>query len=288
MTTTEPTENPVAARAAWYSELAEGYARLWSPVIRPMAEHLLGALPLAGASRVLDVGTGVGALMPAIRSAAPDASIVGVDPSRGMLRVARTAAPSSLAVMDAQALGLRSASFDVAVMAFVLFHLPEPVRGLAEVGRVLRPGGALGVVTWGDRPGFRASDAWDGALEACGAGPDPFDAVDQHDLMDTPAKLAALLERSGFVAIRAWSERFPHRWDAESLIAARVGFGSYRRRLDTLDAETRADCLRRVRARLADMDPGDFLFRPEIVFAIGQRSADCRPRDEETYGVNES
>ena len=273
MSTAPAADNPVAVRAAWYSGLADEYARLWSPVIRPMGERLLQALPLAGASRVVDVGTGVGALVPAIRADAPDAVIVGVDPALGMLRAARQAASIPVALMDAQRLALRPASFDVAVMAFALFHLPDPVRALAEVARVLRPGGVIGVATWGDRPGFPASDAWDEALAAFGAGPDPFTAADRDDLMDTADKLGGLLAAAGFEGVRAWTEHFEHRFDREELFALRVGFGSYRRRLDTLDEQTRGACLRRVRSRLTAMPPEHFLFRPEIVFAVGRSTA---------------
>src|SRR5690349_11303620 len=118
MTSDRPADDPVALRAALYSALAEEYARLWSPVICPMGERLLRALPLARASRILDVATGVGALVPALRAAAPRALIIGVDRAPGMLGVARAATPIPLAVMDAQRLALRPASFDAAVLAF--------------------------------------------------------------------------------------------------------------------------------------------------------------------------
>lgn len=249
--------------AAWlaerYSATATEYARCWSPVIRPMGQRLVRALPLTGADRVPD-----------IQAAAPGALVVGVDGAPGMLRVARASVAVPLAAMDARRLGLRAGSFDAAVLAFVLFHLPDPVAGLVEIGRVLRPGGAIGVTAWGTRPGFAASDVWDEALAACGAGPDPYDAPDRDDLTDTPEKLAGLLVAAGFETVEAWGERFAHRWDADSLIAQRTGWGSYRRRLDTLEADARSACLTRVRERLATLAAGDFVFRPEIVFAVGR------------------
>src|SRR4051812_13092577 len=115
--------------AAAYSDSAEAYARLWSPVIRPMAQALLAALPLHDAEHVLDVGTGSGGLIPDIRAWAPEAAIVRVDRAEGMLRIAQAAAAASstpLALMDAQQLGIRSDAIDVAVIAFVLFHVPNP------------------------------------------------------------------------------------------------------------------------------------------------------------------
>jgi SAM-dependent methyltransferase len=259
-----------------YSASAAGYARCWSPVIRPMGQRLVRAMPLAGAARVLDVGTGVGALVPDIQAAAPGALVVGVDGALGMLRAARTAVAVPLAAMDACRLGLRPGSFDAAVLAFVLFHLPDPVRGLAEIGRVLRSGGALGVTTWGARPGFAASEAWDEALAACGAGPDPDDAPDRDDLMDTPEMLTSLLKAAGFAAVEAWSERFAHRWDAEALTAQRLGWGCYRRRLATLDGAAWEACLAQVRARLAVLPADAFVSRPAINFAVGRRPSTGR------------
>ena len=94
-----------------YSAHARGYADSWGPVIRPMGQRLLQALPWDGVRRVVDLGTGAGVHVPDIRRLA------------------------------------RGACIDVIVMAFVLFHLDDPVVALREVRRVLRPGGAVGTVT---------------------------------------------------------------------------------------------------------------------------------------------
>jgi SAM-dependent methyltransferase len=257
-----------------YSSSAGAYTLLWSPVIRPMAQPLLAALPLRDAERILDLGTGSGGLIPDIRASAPHASILGVDLAEGMLRIAMAAATvssASLALMDAQHLAICPAAIDVAVMAFVLFHVPDPHRALGEVLRVLRPGGTIGVATWGSDPGFPASAVWDDELQVQGAGPDPVSLGRQDKLMDTPERLRGTLEEAGFSVMTFWARGFEYQWDPASFFALRSSHGVCSRRLDTLEVGQRSVCLSRVRERLALLASADFIFRPEAVFAIARK-----------------
>src|SRR5439155_22467782 len=73
-------DKQMAMLADRYSQRADAYDGLWSPIIRPAGERLIAHLPLSSTTKyVIDIGTGAGALLPAIERSAPSAVIVGVD-----------------------------------------------------------------------------------------------------------------------------------------------------------------------------------------------------------------
>jgi SAM-dependent methyltransferase len=255
-----------------YTAHARGYADAWSPVIRPLGQRLLAALPLAHARRVLDLGTGTGALLPDIRAAAPQAWIAGADPSTGMLALARTHGVP-LVVTDAMHLAIGAKSIDVVVMAFVLFHLADAEAGLAEVQRVLTRGGHVGTVTWAEDPELEGARIWDAELDAAGAWDPAALAATDHARTDTPDKIAALFGRAGLAPVRIWIERFEYRWDVERFIALRGTVGSTMRRLRTLAPAGQASCLERIRARLSNLDPEAFVYRAAVICGIARRSS---------------
>ena len=99
----------------------------------------------AGArGRTLDLGCGTGRTLPLLP---PDARVVGVDPARASLARARRRAPGvALVQASAEALPFRAGSFDTVISSLVFCSVPDPARGLAEVRRVLAPGGTLRMI----------------------------------------------------------------------------------------------------------------------------------------------
>ena len=263
-------DDQTAILAERYSQSADVYDELWSPIIRPAGERLVGNMYLGSATAVIDVGTGAGALLPAIRRAAPLATIVGVDRSEGMLHVARQKYSEPLALMDVQRMGLVGNRFDAAIVAFVLFHVPSPERCLDEVNRVLKTGAAIGAATWGVERVPPASTVWDEELTAGGAQIIKLPATDNCGCCDNAEKVTTLLTQSGFGSLRVWSESIEHRWRPEVYYDYQMRRTS-RARLSSLSPAKREACLRRIRKRLADSDDEQYLYRGEVFMAVGRK-----------------
>src|SRR6185369_10376381 len=79
------------------------------------------------------------------------AAVDGIDPSDAQLAFARTRRAARIAHFhqgDAMALPFPDDSFDVAVMPLVIFFVPDPAKGVAEMARVVRPGGTIAAYGW--------------------------------------------------------------------------------------------------------------------------------------------
>ncbi len=101
---------------------------------------VIAALPLREGHRVLDVGFGTGSFL---RRLGPSYQLTGVDTSDAALSAA---SGFSARWADAQDLPFEDRSFDVVTARHMLYHVPDPIRAIAEARRVLRSGGTFAAV----------------------------------------------------------------------------------------------------------------------------------------------
>jgi SAM-dependent methyltransferase len=217
----------------------------WSALV---AEHFLDWLALPEGLVWLDDGCGNGSFTEVLVSRQRPLSVVGVDPSPAQLAFARKRAGTARASFvegDAQALPLADASVDAAVMALVLFFLPEPERGLRELARVVRPGGTIAAYHWDIEGGGFPLEPIVEALRAEG-----------YQTHRPPSTWAASLEASenlwhsaGLVDVQTSQIRVRRGFDSFEDFW-RTAYGSARWR-DLFTSISPAD-LQRLRARLCD------------------------------------
>ena len=251
-----------------YNREASAYRDLWAPILRIAGSRLVGQIPAAGIHRVLDVGSGVGGLIPEIERAFPEAGVVAVDRSPGMLALSAHRFPR--AVMDATQLAVRPESVDLLLLVFVLFHVEDPLKALREARRVLRPGGFAGCLTWATDLESPASRIWTACLDACGAAPTDPDTVTRHEPFNSPAKLEDLFRGAGYTVVRAWEDELVVPIDREHLLKLRTSMGSSKPRFDSLTPALQSSCLAEARARFERLEPPDFVARGRVVHTLAE------------------
>ena len=152
----------------------EAYERgmgVWS---RCAGEIFLDWLAPAPGLAWIDVGCGNGAFTELLVQRCSPREVQGVDPSDAQLRFARERPGARGAFFregDAMALPFEAGRFDAAVMALVIFFVPEPAKGLAEMMRVVRPGGMISAYAWDMLGGGFPFDPIQAELRALGVAP---------------------------------------------------------------------------------------------------------------------
>ena len=149
----------------------ERYMGQWS---RLAGEIFLDWLAPRPGLRWIDVGCGSGAFSELVVTRCTPAEVQGVDPSEAQLAFARTRPGARMAEFrqgDAMALPFPTDRFDAAGMALVIFFVPIPAHGVAEMVRVVRTGGTVATYAWDMLGGGFPLDPIQAEMRAMGVTP---------------------------------------------------------------------------------------------------------------------
>ena len=150
-------DDPEAVRREYADETGlSARTALWSRRSGPQPQDVALAEVLAVSPRsVLEVGCGSGEFSERLVAAGID--VVALDQSERMVELTRARGVEAH-LADVQQLPFSDGAFDVSVANFMLYHVPDLERGLAELARVLRPGGRLVAATNGIR---QLAEVWE-------------------------------------------------------------------------------------------------------------------------------
>ncbi len=189
----------MGATTTWADgERYQRYMGRWSALV---AAGLLTWLEPPSDLDWLDVGCGTGVLAGAVVGTVASGRVVGADPSAGLLTTARARPGVEVVRATAGRLPFTTAGFDRVVSGLVLNFVPDPAAAVAEMVRVLRPDGEMGLYVWDYAEGMQMIRLfWDAATAL-----DPgVVTLDQGELFPVcrPAALRSLLETAGLVQVR--------------------------------------------------------------------------------------
>jgi ubiquinone/menaquinone biosynthesis C-methylase UbiE len=268
--------------APGYDGMADGYARFWGPVIRPAAVRVLndvaGVLAETEDAHVLDVGSGTGALAITLLERWPRHRVTGIDPSGGMLEIARRTADEQLSahvarrfraeVAAAHQLPFEDGTFDLAVSSFVLQLVDDRPAALREVRRVLRPGGTFAWVAWerterAYEPDRIANEILDDA------GFDPPEPDSRPGDLESAAATEAEMQEAGYAEIVVRSGELAHEWDVQGYVDFFTQFDEASLFADLEDGE-REELTRKLRDRLGALTRDEMTLRLPVLYVLGR------------------
>jgi len=190
-----------AAFAAWEksgwsnTSVAENYASGFAEAAEQCSGPIADAACVRAGDAVVDICCGQGSVAEALR--AKGCKVTGLDFSPAMLDMARSRVPQATFVEgDAMELPFNAATFDAATMGFGILHVPDGAKAMAEVRRVLKPGGRFVYTLWHPPSipsgiGYLfAAIAEHGQVDAAlPAGPGLFDWADADKVTSEAARL---------------------------------------------------------------------------------------------------
>ena len=134
------------------------YENSWQQQLKPAQEKLLERANLQPGERLIDIACGTGLVsFPAAEKVRPTGFVLATDISDEMVKIcAETAIEKKISNiqfkrMDAEELDVQDEQYNVALCALGLMYVPDPIKALKEMYRVIRPGGRAVAAVWGQR-----------------------------------------------------------------------------------------------------------------------------------------
>ncbi len=236
-----------------------------------VADPFLDWLALPPGLDWLDDGCGNGSFTEVLARRQQPASLVGVDPSPAQLAYARErpGLPGARWLAgDAQALPLPDASVDAAVMALVLFFLPDPALGLRELVRVVRPGGTIAAYHWDMAGGGFPLQAILDAVRADGHGLPP----PPSNWVSSPEASQTLWREAGLVGVQTACFEVQRAFDSTDQVwRSAQGNPRLRALFASLAPEARERLQARVRDQLGAREGQPLVLRARATAVKGRR-----------------
>jgi SAM-dependent methyltransferase len=267
--TFDPDKFKATTREQW-QETAAAWDR-WGPTLErwlgPATEAMLDAAGVRPGARVLDVAAGTGGqTLAAARRVGPDGHVLATDISPAILEYAAAAArDAGLANVETRELdgeslaGVEDASFDAVISRVGLIYFPDRQGALAEMRRVLRPGGRVAAVVYSTPESNRFFSVPVGIVRRrAGLGP-PLPGQPGPFSLGGEGALADAYEQAGFHDIQVQAIPSPLRMTSavECLRFERESFGALHQMLSGLDEDGRERAWQEVGEALGEFEHAD-------------------------------
>lgn len=190
------------AEAKMFSTSA-GFERFMGRWSRLLAPEYVAFAGITNSDRVLDVGTGTGALASTLEATVTSGEVVGIDPSEGFIGYAKQNAKSGhmrFEVGDAQALKFKDATFDQTMALLVMNFIPDHNKAINEMRRVTRPQGLVSACVWDYNAGMEMLRFFWDEVVALDLAMAPKD--ERHMKLSREGQLGELWKKAGLVNVQ--------------------------------------------------------------------------------------
>jgi ubiquinone/menaquinone biosynthesis C-methylase UbiE len=266
--------------AGVFDRAAPTYDTHGPPFFAMFGRRLVELARIPAGSHVLDIATGRGAvLFPAAEQVGPEGSVTGIDLSEAMVR--RTADDiqqrgiqhANTRQMDAERLAFADASVDYVLCGFALFFFPNPEQALAKYWRALKPGGRLGLTTWGGE-----DERWQWFNDLLKAYMPPQEQPPQNDsappkpALNQQAGLETVLQQAGFTDIQIVAEATTLAYPTEETWWATLWSHGVRGYLEQIEPAAREQLKAEAFAHLQTIKQADgFPYRFSVLYSFGAK-----------------